>query len=160
MRRPCVFRAPASTLAAGVALLAVSGGAAAQATADTAAPVTGCYRLAFGTWTPTLDWRAAGHGWGPGSVRPKTDYPGGGGDASSRERAPAAGGPASWEASRSDSVLVLYPPWWPVGIVVHLAAPLLAPSDTVSGVATAFVADAGVASPTATVRAWRGRCRP
>ena len=62
-----------------------------------------------------------------------------------------------WEPTRGDSLLILFPPWWPVGVGVWLERSA-APGDTVRGVARAFVADAQVSVPTSTVRAWRAPC--
>ena len=58
----------------------------------------------------------------------------------------------------SDTVLVLYPAFWPAGVAVSLGARELAAGDTVLGRATALVADAHKASPVAKVRAWRVPC--
>jgi hypothetical protein len=158
-RAPGATRTLLALAALGAPALPLAPGLGAQA-ADSVSPPTGCYRFAFGTWSPPLDWRGAGHDWGPGGVQPTERYPTARPTAPAPASQPASRGSASWETFRSDSVLVIYPPWWPVGVMVHLAAPLIAAGDTVRGVATAFVADANVPPPTSSVRAWRGRCSP
>jgi hypothetical protein len=57
--------------------------------------------------------------------------------------------------------LLLYPPWWPVGVVVTFdrrVDPLLGAADTLAGTAVALVADAARPSPRASARVVRARC--
>jgi hypothetical protein len=104
-----------------------------------------CFGFSFGAWTPPLDWEAAGHGARP---NPK-----------SLQQAPDGRDWAVDLADEStDSSLVLFPAWWPVGVVVRLPRALLATGDTLRGRATALVADARRQAPTADVRAWRVPC--
>ena len=106
-----------------------------------------CFGFAFGAWTPTLDWQRAGHG-------PPLDT----------ARGPRAPGGRGWAAidvdQQSDSTLMLFPPWWPAGVVIALDAKPIAPTDTVSGRATALVADGRLRAPTSAVRLWRVACGP
>jgi hypothetical protein len=119
-------------------------GIRAQASAPDA-PV--CLGFTFGPWTPKLDWRAAGHG-------PPVDT-------SRLERAPLG---RDWAvntqggAHEPDSLMILFPAFWPAGVSVDLPTRTPAPGDTVLGTARAFVANAAKRSPTATVRAWRVSC--
>ena len=104
-----------------------------------------CLGFSFGTWTPALDWRGAGHGEMPSAgVLPHAP--------SGRDWATDAG------AGQADSLLILYPAWWPAGIRVDLPTRTPAVGDTVTGKATAFVANGAVTPPVAKVRAWRVRC--
>src|ERR671933_435433 len=105
-----------------------------------------CLGFSFGAWSPPLDWERAGHG-APVDSAKVPRAPGG--------RAWAAPSPVT---AAADTGLVLFPTWWPVGIVVQLSTRAPAPGDTVSGQAWALVADGRQQVPTARVRAWRVRC--
>jgi len=106
---------------------------------DTAAV---CLGFAFGSWSPPLDWHAAKHQGTP--------------DSTSMGHAPGGRG---WAGDAgTDSTMMLYPGWWPVGVVVALPTRTPAQGDTVTGLATALVADGRVHNPTAKVRAWRVPC--
>ena len=106
-----------------------------------------CLGFRFAPWNPALDWGAAGHE--PlDSTRVPTAPTG-------RRWALPAGG----ENAAADSTLLLVPPWWPAGIVVTVPARGMAMGDTVTGLATALVADGRLKAPTARVWAWRVNCR-
>jgi hypothetical protein len=104
-----------------------------------------CFGFAFGSWTPTLDWQRAGHGSPLDSAR-----------------VPRAPGGRGWAAldveSQSDSTLLLFPPWWPAGVVIDVGAKPISATDTVPGQATALVADGRLRPPRSTVRVWRVSC--
>lgn len=105
-----------------------------------------CLGFSFGTWTPALNWKGAGHGEMP--------------DAKMLQHAPSGRDWASDAgAGQPDSLLILYPAWWPAGIRVDLPTRTPAPGDTVTGRASAFVANGEVKAPEAKVRAWRVACR-
>ena len=105
-----------------------------------------CLGFAFGTWTPALNWKGAGHGEMP--------------DAKVLPHAPAG---RDWAtdagAGMSDTLMILYPAWWPAGVRVDLPTRTPAVGDTVVGRAIAFVANGAVKSPEARVRAWRVPCK-
>lgn len=101
-----------------------------------------CFGFAFGPWDPPLDWAAAKHPPLRGGVR--TLPPGARGDAS------RAGIPG-------DSTLLLFPPWWPAGVLVRFTTDP-ASSDTLRGIATALVADGRVRAPTSRVVGQRVPC--
>ena len=105
-----------------------------------------CYGFAFGKWTPPLDWERSGHG----AVLDSARVP----------RAPNGRG---WAASdievTSDTSLLLFPPWWPAGILVAFKTKPMHLTDTVSGAATAFVADARKSPSTSAIRAWFIPCQ-
>lgn len=108
-----------------------------------------CWGFVFGTWSPALDWAAAGHNAharraAPPAPEASTTDGAPRHDAASFER---AGGPA----------LVLYPTWWPVGVGISLERQP-ADGDTVRGVAHAFVADGRLTPPESTILAWRKPC--
>ena len=115
----------------------------AQARPDsTTRNVDTCYRFAFGSWTPTLDLKSAGH---DTAARPLP------GAAPGRDWASAGDG-------KGPATLMLYPGWWPAGVMVQLPGGPPAVGDTARGTATALVADARLRSPTATARAWGVVC--
>lgn len=142
----------ATLIATGAALAAIHGGIAAIAGAQGAAPTrprgareeSVCLGFAFGPFAPKLDWAAAGH-------RPIRDR-------SATQQAPGGRGWASDDGLPNDSLLYLFPAWWPVGVLVELPrrSPVL--GDTVTGRATALVARGNVTPPSARVRAWRIPC--
>ena len=105
-----------------------------------------CLGFSFGSWTPALNWKGAGHGEMP-SANALQHAPSG------RDWASGAG------AGQPDSLLILYPAWWPAGVRVDLPTRTPAPGDTVVGRAVAFVANGAVKSPEARVRAWRVPCK-
>ena len=57
-----------------------------------------------------------------------------------------------------DSVVMLFPKWWPVGVTVALPTRRPAPGDTVTGRAQALVSDVRAKIPTSRVRAWAVPC--
>lgn len=138
-----VVRAATWCLAA-LAIVAASRGARAQGgvSGDTVDAV--CFGFAFGTWSPPLDWRAAGHG----------DRL----DTNSFIHAPGGRDWAAEAASPRDTVLMLFPVWWPAGVAVSIPARQLVVGDSVTGRAAALVADGRLQAPVAKVRAWRVRC--
>ena len=105
-----------------------------------------CYGFSFGKWTPPLDWERSGHG----SVLDSARVP----------RAPNGRG---WAASdlemQSDSSLLLFPPWWPAGVLVVFKAKPASLGDTVAGTATAFVADARKRPSTSPIHGWLVPCQ-
>lgn len=101
-----------------------------------------CYRFRFGPWTPPLDWTAAGH-------RPR--------NLPAPAAQPGAVGDASHIGAPGDSVLMLYPDWWPVGVLVRFD-PRAASGDTLRGEASALVADANARVPTSRVTVIRLPC--
>lgn len=108
-----------------------------------------CWGFVFGTWSPALDWAAAGH-----AERGRRGAP-------PAPEASSTGGAPRHNAYNfewpSGPELVLYPTWWPVGVGITLdRQPVV--GDTVSGVAHAFVADGRVTAPASRIRAWRKPC--
>jgi hypothetical protein len=105
-----------------------------------------CLGFSFGPWTPALDWQLAGHGVAM--------------DSSHVPRAPGGRGWAALRAAAAaDTTVMLFPAWWPVGVMVELSTRTPAPGDTVPGRATALIADGGQQAPTSRVRAWQVPCR-
>lgn len=115
----------------------------AQAADTTKANEQLCLRFSFGAWTPPLNWQAAGHGAFPDT---------------SRMPHAAAGRDWAQAGTGSDTTMMLFPAWWPVGVIIELPTRTPALGDTVTGRAIALRANVDSSSPKATVHAWRIRC--
>jgi hypothetical protein len=133
------------TRAMAIALLTYG---ASFASAQTPAPPDECFRFNFGKWDPPL--KSASSTYSPG-YDPTTSAP--------------PGSPRSWAArtpagnasgAPADSVLLLFPAWWPAGVSIRWTAQH---GDTLIGVATAMVADGRVKNPETSVRALHVSCR-
>lgn len=108
-----------------------------------------CLRFRFGAWAPALDWSAAGH---PGTIENFRV------DRAAQGQAWAAGVAPTTKTAAGDTVLVLYPSFWPVGVMVTFNPRAFAGADTVKGTAQAFVADGRKASPTSVATLFRVSC--
>jgi hypothetical protein len=136
-RPPVMFGA----LALGLGLL---GRAAAQEPATSERPASPapdeCFGISFGPWDPPLDWNAAGH---PTEAPPAA--------------VPLPGRGDAIHSDASDSTLLLFPTWWPAGVVVRFPR-RLASADTVEAEATAMVADGRMRAPKSHVQVRRVPC--
>lgn len=106
--------------------------------------VSTCLRFMFSPWTPALAWHEAGHQNAMDSSRVARDDAGRG-----------------WAAPTpvvSDTILMLFPPWWPAGVSIQVGLKQLATRDTVVGEARALIADANRPVPTSRARVWRVPC--
>lgn len=102
-----------------------------------------CLAFAFGRFVPALDAEAAGHARVP--------------TADMVPQAPESRDWASRDSSRAGMTLMLYPAWWPVGVLVELPRTRLG-GDTLRGTASALVADGRLTAPTAAILAWVVPC--
>ena len=132
------------SLALGVALLVAPAFAGAQAQQPQRDEPPVCLGFAFGTWTPALNWKAAGH---------ETPI-----DQALLQRAEDGRDWATTQAVQDEHTIVLLPAWWPVGVSVTLPNRSPAVGDTVVGTAFAFIGDRRKTAPTTKVRAWRVPC--
>lgn len=134
-----------------VAILALPRAAVAQR-ADSVPERGTCWRFAFGTWTPPLDWERAGHDGRAAElaerVRRVRD------SVFVRDTTATHNNAMYWERTEEGPAVVLFPPWWPVGVRVVFDS-VLAEGREMTGQATAFVADAGQAPARARARAMR-----
>lgn len=101
-------------------------------------PSSTCWRFAFGSWTPALDWAAAGHD-GQASelaerVRKVRD------SVYVRDSAAVRNNAMVWEKTKAGWSVVLFPQWWPVGVHVEFDS-VLAGGREMTGRATALVAN-------------------
>ena len=128
-----------------LALLVVPPALTAQTTADPRAPDE-CFGFRFGAWDPPL--KTVANRYNPGSD-PTASAP--------------AGAPRDWAAkvphglpeASADSVLLLFPAWWPSGVAIAWREQH---GDTLIGHATALVADGRIKNPVAAVRGLRVPC--
>lgn len=106
-----------------------------------------CYGFKFGAWDPPL--RTVASAYSPG-YDPTTSAP--------------AGAPRDWATrvpngqatnSPADSVLMLFPAWWPVGVQIQWTGQH---GDTLAGTAIALVSDGRLRNPVTTVRGVRVAC--
>ena len=111
-----------------------------------------CWRFAFGAWTPPLDWERAGH---RGNTTEMSDRIHRIRDSIFAKDTNAVRNNAMvWERTRRGWSVVLFPPWWPVGVSVEFDS-VMAGGNEMTGQATAFVADAGQENSRARARALR-----
>jgi hypothetical protein len=104
-----------------------------------------CLGFAFGTWKPALDLETAGHA---ATV-----------DTTHFLRAPGGRDWASAGAkAEGDTTILLFPIWWPAGVVITLAHAPRSAGDTVGGTAVALVADGRKTAPETGIRAWEKKC--
>lgn len=131
--------------AAALCTLATTALGAQSSSAADSSDTAYCLGFAFGTWTPALDLKEAGH-------NPVVDT-------TRHLRAP---GGRDWALSGpkvvGDSEIFLLPIWWPAGVVITLERAPRSPTDTVHGKAVALVADGRKAAPSTAIRAWEKRC--
>ena len=107
-----------------------------------------CFGFTFGKWEPSL--RSASSTYSPG-YDPTASAPAG------SARSWAARTPANDSSGApADSVLLLFPPWWPAGVAIKWTTQH---GDTLLGLARALVADGRVKNPEASVRALHIPCR-
>lgn len=139
-------------IAALVAALMASPALARAQQQDTIPEAGKCWRFAFGAWTPPLDWSRAGHDGKADDladrVRRVRD------SVFVRDSAAARNNAMYWERTARGLAVVLFPPWWPVGVKVEFDS-VLAEGREMTGQAIAFVADAGQEPARARARAVR-----
>ncbi len=118
-----------------------------------AQPATACVRIAFGHWTPPLDWAGAGHS--DSSIRVATRI---------QQRRDSVFNNATsggrdemvWTEEGGRRRLTLFPSWWPAGVVITFSTNAL--GDTLQGEAAALVADLARPQPRARARVLRTGC--
>ena len=115
-------------------------------------PSSTCWRFAFGSWTPALDWDKAGH-YGKasdlaGRVQRIRD------SVFARDPNAIHNNAMMWERTKQGWSVVLFPEWWPVGVKVDFDS-VLAQGTEMTGQAIALVADANQEPSKARARAVR-----
>jgi hypothetical protein len=107
---------------------------------------TACVRIAFGAWTPPLDWAGAGHLDSSARIANRIQQR----RDSVFDRSQGGGRDEMiWSEEGGRRRLVLFPSWWPAGVVISFSPGAL--GDTLTGEAQALVAD--LARPPSRTRA-------
>lgn len=115
-------------------------------------PSTVCWRFAFSAWNPPLDWEKAGHAGKADELAARVQRVRD--SVFVRDSAASRNNAMVWEQTAKGWSLVLFPPWWPVGVKVDFDS-VHAEGREMSGQALAFVADAGSEPSRARARAVR-----
>jgi hypothetical protein len=118
-----------------------------------AQPASPCVRIAFGSWTPPLDWNGSGHADSSariaGRIRELRD--------SVYANAPRTGRDEMvWSEVDGRQRLILFPTFWPAGVIITFAQGAL--GDTLLGDAEAMVADLARSPSRARARVLRNAC--
>jgi hypothetical protein len=121
---------------------AIAGG---QTAVDPRAPDE-CFGFRFGAWDPPL--KTVASRYNPG-YDPTASAPAG------AQRDWAAKVPTGRPETAADSVLLLFPAWWPSGVSIAWREQR---GDTLVGQATALVADGRIKNPVAAVRGLHVPC--
>jgi hypothetical protein len=119
---------------------------------DPPAPSSTCWRFAFGAWTPPLDWERAGHRGNADDLASRVQRVRD--SVFARDTNAVRSNAMVWERSARGWSVVLFPPWWPVGVSVEFDS-VLAEGREMAGRATALVANAGQEPSRARARAVR-----
>lgn len=128
----------------------VAPGAAQDTSRD--APPSKCWRFAFGAWAPPLDWEGAGHRGAAGEMSERVQRIRD--SVFARDTNAVRNNAMVWERTGNGWTVVLFPPWWPVGVKVDFDS-VLAGGNEMTGQAVAFVADASKENSRARARAVR-----
>jgi hypothetical protein len=124
---------------------------------DSAGAPSACWRFAFGTWSPVLDWTGAGQSSDTATQAARAQ--------AARDRAYAGdkrGAEAkamTVERTPKGWLIMLYPDWWPAGVKLVLDS-AYAGGREFAGAAEALVADAARPIPNTRVRAQQFTCAP
>ena len=115
-------------------------------------PSSKCWRFAFGSWTPPLDWDRAGHDGTASDLANRAQRVRD--SVFARDTNATRNNAMMWERTRRRWSVVLFPNWWPVGVKVDFDSVLSAGRE-MTGTATALVANAGQEPSRARARAVR-----
>ena len=115
-------------------------------------PSSKCWRFAFGAWTPSLDWDRAGHDGKATDLANRVQRVRD--SVFAKDTNAVRNNAMYWERTRSGWSVVLFPPWWPVGVKVDFDS-VLAGGTEMTGQAIALVANAGAEASRARARAVR-----
>lgn len=127
---------------------------AAPAAAQRQGSPSPCLRLAFESWSPPLNWGAAGHlGDADASGKAARRLR----DSIFLQQPGAAADGMVWDEKSEGRRLFVFPAWWPAGIIIQFDSATVT-GDTLRGIAEAMVADGDAQRSTARVRALRVAC--
>lgn len=116
------------------------------------APNSVCWRFAFGTWTPALDWERSGHRGQAGELANRVQQIRD--SVFAKDTNAVRNNAMVWEKTVRGWSVVLYPAWWPVGVSVEFDS-VFSEGREMSGRATALVANASQEPSRARARAIR-----
>jgi len=116
------------------------------------APSSTCWRFAFGSWDPPLDWEKAGHYGNSGELADRVQRIRD--SVFARDTSAVRNSPMMWERTSAGWSVVLFPTWWPVGVKVVFDS-VRAEGREMTGQATAFVANGSQDPSRARARALR-----
>jgi hypothetical protein len=103
------------------------------------APSSTCWRFAFGAWDPPLDWSRAGHGGRAGELADRVQRVRD--SVFVKDTNAVRNSEMLWERTQAGWSVVLFPTWWPVGVMVQFDS-VVTTGGEMLGNATALVADA------------------
>ena len=115
-------------------------------------PTSKCWRFAFGSWTPPLDWDRAGHDGKASDLANRVQRVRD--SVFARDTNATRNSAMMWERTKLGWSVVLFPEWWPVGVKVDFDS-VLAEGREMTGQAIALVADARQPPSLARARAMR-----
>lgn len=115
-------------------------------------PSSTCWRFAFGAWTPPLDWSRAGHSGRAGELADRVQRVRD--SVFVKDTNAVRNSEMLWERTKLGWSVVLFPTWWPVGVMVQFDS-VVTPGREMVGGATALVADATQEPSRARARAVR-----
>lgn len=126
--------------------------------AGTAHPPSGaCWSFSFGEWDPPLDWSGSGHRGDTTTanarVRRIRD------SVYVHDSAAVASNAMEWDRTAHGWELMLFPSWWPAGVVIRFDGNP-ADSSVAEGEATALLGDPNRKPSRTRVRAVSHKCRP
>ena len=145
------YRTAWCAAAAAALTMGLTSYAAAQSPAE--APTSKCWRFAFGSWTPPLDWTSAGHDGRASDLANRVQRVRD--SVFAKDTNAVRNNAMYWEQTKAGWSVVLFPEWWPVGVKVEFDS-VFAEGREMTGNAIALVADAG--KPPARARARAVRC--
>ena len=111
-----------------------------------------CWRFAFSSWDPPLDWERSGHDGRAADANARVQRVRD--SVFVRDSAAARNAAMHWERTSRGLAVILFPTWWPVGVKVEFDS-VSADGSAMAGRATAFVADEGQSPARARARAVR-----
>lgn len=97
---------------------------------------TPCVRIAFGTWTPPLNWAGAGHLDSSARIAHRVQQRR---DSVFDQASSGGRDEMVWTEEAGRQRLILFPSWWPAGVMITFPPGAL--GDTLRGEAEALVAD-------------------
>ena len=112
------------------------------------APSSKCWRFAFSSWTPPLDWEKSGHSGNADELARRVERIRD--SVFAKDTSAVRNNAMIWVRAKAGWSVLLFPSWWPVGVKVDFDS-VFNEGREMTGQALALVADAG--SPPSRARA-------